>query len=88
MTTQLQINYKPIVTGAFIVLLTFLLATSGCKKTDTATSKRYQQVNLVSDVAGYGAARVDANLTNAWGISIGPTGSFWISANHSGSTVV
>ncbi len=69
---------------------TLVLGGIGCKKKDnnTTTPPSYQQVNLVSDTAGYGAARTDALLGNAWGIAIGPTGAFWISANHSGSSVI
>jgi uncharacterized protein (TIGR03118 family) len=46
------------------------------------------QVNLVSDTAGYGAARIDTNLLNAWGIAAPPNGPLWISANHKGLSVV
>ena len=72
-----------------------LLINAGCKKKDDTTTSTatpgpasYMQTNLVSDSAGFGAARLDTKLLNAWGIAIGPTGSFWISANHSGSTVI
>lgn len=44
---------------------------------------RYQQMNLVSDVAG-AAILQDTNLVNAWGISFGPTTPFWVSANGTG----
>ena len=46
------------------------------------------QVNLVSDTAGYGAARIDTNLLNAWGIAAVPGGPLWISANHKGVSVI
>lgn len=48
----------------------------------------YIQVNLVADTAGLGAIRVDTNLSNPWGISIGKTGTFWLSCNNTGSTVI
>ncbi|MDB5145802.1 MAG: hypothetical protein JWQ66_4515, partial [Mucilaginibacter sp.] len=35
------------------------------------------QVNLVSDTVGYGAARTDTNLLNAWGIAAPPNGPLW-----------
>jgi len=64
----------------------------GCKKSSTLTptpaAVSYQEVNLVADTIGFGAARIDTKLLNAWGIAIGPTGKIWISANHSGSTVI
>lgn len=44
-------------------------------------AKNYMQTNLVSDTAGYHAARIDSTLSNAWGIAINPNGVFWINAN-------
>ena len=85
---------KSMVTLSITVIISLVLfsllmtAMSGCKKDDTTTQSSYVQTNLVSDVSGYGAFRVDANLANPWGIAIGPTGSFWISANHTGYTTV
>jgi uncharacterized protein (TIGR03118 family) len=82
---------------AFIILLFLILVITGCKKSSDNTSTTptpptpdtsYQQVNLVADTAGFGAAVVDQNLKNAWGIAIGPTGAFWISSNHKGVTTV
>ncbi len=46
------------------------------------------QTNLVSDTAGLGAARIDTNLVNAWGIAAVPGGPIWISANGKGLSVV
>ena len=64
------------------------LGTTGCKANDHGPSNSgYQQVTTVADTAGYGAARVDANLKNAWGIAIGPTGAFWIAAGTSTTTI-
>ena len=48
---------------------------------------KFQQFNLVSDLSISGA-RIDANLLNGWGIAVTPTGIFWISANHSGLSVI
>src|ERR1051325_5072090 len=68
--------------------LVFAIAIVSCKKKDNNNTTNYQQVNLVADTAGYVATRIDPKLTNPWGIAIGPTGAFWISANHSGSTTI
>lgn len=78
------------VTAIISLILFALLVTgmSGCSKDDTTSKTSYIQTNVVSDVPGYGASRVDAKLVNPWGIAIGPTGSFWISANHSGYTTI
>ncbi len=76
--------------SAFILLGVYALSSS-CKKSDnktTASSTNYTQVNLVADQGGSAGARIDATLINPWGIAVGPTGTFWISANGSGSTVV
>jgi len=63
---------------------------TGCKKKDTTpvVPASYNQTNLVADTAGFSAGRTDVSLKNAWGIAIGPTGIFWISSNHTGSTAV
>jgi uncharacterized protein (TIGR03118 family) len=48
---------------------------------------QFKQFNLVSDTKFKGA-RLDANLSNAWGIAVTPTGIFWISANHTGVSTI
>jgi uncharacterized protein (TIGR03118 family) len=70
----------------FIVLLIFI-AGMGCKKNEHPFPfllDSYEQVNLVSDTMGYGAAIIDPNLVNAWGIAEAPSGPIWISANGTG----
>jgi uncharacterized protein (TIGR03118 family) len=48
---------------------------------------KFNQFNLVSDTKFKGA-RLDANLSNAWGIAVTPTGIFWLSANHTGVSTI
>ena len=48
---------------------------------------KFNQVNLVSDIMFQGA-RIDPNLSNGWGMAVTPTGIFWISANHTGLSVI
>ena len=48
----------------------------------------YVQTNLVSDISGFQAARIDMTLVNAWGIAINPNGIFWINANGSDNSEV
>lgn len=77
--------------GATLILISILMLNTGCSKsssTSTPTAASYQQTNLVADTVSLGAARLDAKLLNAWGIAIGPTGKIWISANHSGTTLI
>lgn len=73
-----------------LLLLIILIASfTACKKKDIPVPLRdYNQVNLVADVDGFNAKRLDASLTNAWGIALSPTGIIWISANHSGTSTV
>ena len=52
-----------------------------------ATAKQYRQVNLVSDLPGV-AQLQDANLVNAWGISFGGAGPFWVNANGTGKSAL
>ena len=46
----------------------------------SASTSRYTQVNLVSDVPGM-APVTDPNLVNAWGLTQGPTTPLWVSDN-------
>jgi len=73
--------------GNFFCLL-LLIGIAGCIKEHEFPLRNYKQVNLVSDIAGFGAARVDPNLVNAWGIAVAPSGPLWISANHTGLSVI
>lgn len=92
-----SIKMKALLAG-FLAILCFY----ACKK-DATTPKganisqsnlaspmiNVNQVNLVADTAGFGAARIDTNLGNAWGLAFVPNGGpIWISANHTGVSVV
>src|SRR5437773_8232861 len=48
-------------------------------------STAYLATDLVSDQPGV-APIVDANLVNAWGIAVNPTGAFWVSAAETGTS--
>ncbi|MEO6405558.1 MAG: TIGR03118 family protein [Ferruginibacter sp.] len=50
--------------------------------------KDFTQTNLVGSDATYNPLRVDPLLVNAWGISFGATGTFWISATNTGVSTV
>ena len=70
----------------FIVLF-ISIAGMGCKRNEHSFPfllDSYEQVNLVSDTMGYGAAIIDPSLVNAWGIAEAPSGPIWISANGTG----
>ena len=80
-------------TRSLVILSGFFMMTTGCNKNGTPPAPTpgvasYQQVNLVADATGFGALRTDPKLVNAWGIAITPTGAFWISGNHSGSSLI
>ena len=54
-----------------------------CRQTPARTRaahSTYQQINLVSDVAGQ-AQITDPNLVNPWGLSFFPTSPLWVSDN-------
>ncbi|MBF0547287.1 MAG: TIGR03118 family protein [Candidatus Riflebacteria bacterium] len=78
----------------FGVILSIGCGTSG-SGTDNSNpvgpslTKTFSQTNLVANSTAYGANRVDSNLMNAWGIALNPnSGYFWISSNHSSTSVV
>jgi uncharacterized protein (TIGR03118 family) len=60
--------------------------------TDTSnpnlSSQEFTVSTLVADTAGFGAAAVDTNLKNPWGLAFGPTGTLWVSDNHSGKSTL
>jgi uncharacterized protein (TIGR03118 family) len=90
MNTKLTKNIPPFLNYSCLILIGIGMLITACTTKDNtpAPVPSYTQVNLVADTLGFGAARIDANLANAWGIAIGPTGAFWISANHTGTTVI
>lgn len=91
MTKTISKFTKTGIAGTVFIFTGIFMMGSGCKKKDTNTTTStgsYQQVSLVADTSSLGATRIDTKLANAWGIAIGSTGDFWISANHSGSTLI
>lgn len=86
--------------GWFMVMVSMfaILTFSGCQKEEDAVSKpgtsannvekayaAYGQVNLVSDLSGYGPKFMDKHLANAWGIAAeNGTADVWIASNHGG----
>ncbi|SHN23797.1 TIGR03118 family protein [Chitinophaga sp. CF418] len=70
---------------AYVLFMLF----AGCKKTiHEIILDDYQQTNLAADVNGYGAARLDPNLVNAWGIAAAPSGPLWLSAAETGLSTI
>lgn len=68
-------------------LVTALAASSLTSLAFDARAEFFDQVNVVSDVPGV-AQFTDPNLVNAWGISFGPGGPFWLSGNGTGVSTV
>lgn len=64
-----------------------LSAASSPPPAPTGPSTRFTVHNLVSDLSGL-ADQTDPNLVNPWGISLSPSGPFWVSNNHSGTTTL
>ena len=52
-----------------------------------STALLYRQNNLVSDVPGV-AQLQDTNLVNAWGVSFGGAGPFWVNDNRTGKSTL
>ena len=66
----------------FPVCLTFfaLLFLASCRKVDVKKLKNYDQVNLVANNGNYGAAHIDPQQINAWGLAWSPTGIAWVNS--------
>lgn len=73
-------NLRFLIVCAFSGLLFITACNDDDDETVTEQVQTYSQVNLVADAGGFGAAKVDTNFTNSWGISFGPTGIFWIAS--------
>jgi uncharacterized protein (TIGR03118 family) len=76
----MQFRFKILKTIFVFALSLFLLPS-------LTQAQQYKQTNLVSDLSNQGAAVVDPNLKNPWGITRSPTGSpWWINNNNSGTS--
>jgi uncharacterized protein (TIGR03118 family) len=53
-----------------------------------ANDAGFVQTNLVSDIHAGGAALIDPNLVNAWGLAFNPNGTLWVSNNGSGTSTL
>lgn len=53
-----------------------------------AATSYVNQTNLVSNLSTVGAAHVDPNLVNSWGITHGPTGPWWVADNGTGVATI
>lgn len=69
------------------VILPFV-NTACSESTGTAATSGFVETKLDADVAAAGAARLDSDLVNAWGIAFGPTGVLWVSDNHTGRSTL
>ena len=79
MTPSVKPQWLEIIVGVALTL------TLGLVSLSRADSSVYNEINLVSDLSTVGAATVDPNLKNPWGIAFSPTGPFWV-ANAGTST--
>ncbi len=69
----------------YLALLLSLFLSTGCEDDDAgnAAEERYSQTNLVSNVSGGNAGRVDSNFINAWGVALDDDDNFWITTTGS-----
>lgn len=88
----------------FFIAGLFLIASSvtlqSCKKESSNVSAQgqlkpehtllnnFEQVNLVANNSNYGAAMIDPNLINGWGIAFAPSGPAWVSSADAGVSVI
>ena len=87
---------------AGLFLIVFAIVLQSCKKESLNTSlqgqlkpehtllNNFEQVNLVANNSNYGAAMIDPNLINGWGIAFAPaaSGPAWVSAADAGVSVI
>ena len=89
-------------TAASYILISVLMLVTACQKQPLKEVqvvpeqsskfnkflKDFNQVNLVADVSGYDATRLDPNLVNAWGLVFTPNGIAWVNAADPGLSFV
>jgi len=73
--------------GAAIVVVA-LTAVSGTALAGEHAGVTVTRTNLVANRDGFGAAKVDPNLVNAWGMSKFPTSPVWVSDNGADKTTL
>ena len=54
----------------------------------TVVNQKVTETKLFADTADAGAAHVDTNLVNPWGIAFNPSGPAWVADNHGGVATV
>ena len=79
-------------TRTLSLALVGLTVISACSN-DTVTNSisplnTFNQNPLVADQSGFGAATIDANLVNPWGIAFGGTGLLWVANNGTGTSTI
>ena len=79
---------RSLATGAAITIAVGLAAAPLSAQADRGHGPRVSQTNLVANRTGYGAAIVDPNLVNAWGMSKFPTSPVWVSDNGTDLTTL
>jgi len=83
---------KQLFNKTLLLPLVMALTVLGCKKDKAVKSSGQQysvtQTNLVADTAGFGAAKIDGDLVNAWGLAANTNGAIWVSSNHKGLSTV
>jgi len=104
MQTKARSSGSRLFTNAWLFLPSILVIIMSCQKSITnqqqdeiaqvqktpQSLKDLEQVNLIANNDKYGAARVDANLINGWGISFASNanGTTWISSEGQGVSLV
>ena len=96
-----DITVLPLTAASFILVSVLMLVTA-CQKqplqevqvvSEQSSKfnkflKDFNQVNLVADVSGYDAARLDPNFVNAWGLVFTPSGIAWVNTAETGLSFV
>jgi uncharacterized protein (TIGR03118 family) len=77
-----------ILTGAALLAALAACSDNNSVMSPVTSTTGFVETKLVADVATLGAAALDTNLVNPWGLAFGPTGILWVSNNHSGTSTL
>ena len=88
-SSESTFKHRPLAAGksSVITLASLGIASLLSLTTPASAQHRYQQTNLISDVAGMAAA-TDPNLVNPWGLSRSATSAWWTANNGTGTSTL
>jgi uncharacterized protein (TIGR03118 family) len=83
---QFKIMYNITTNRLLTAMAVMGMLLGACRKMNFNSNdlRNFEQIDLVANRNGYGAALIDPTLQNAWGLAWSPSGIAWVNANADG----